>query len=240
MAMTPEQLAERLGAALPQQLKCVVLYGSAAAGDFLPGESNFNVLLLVEPLTVTELDALSGVISQWSRAGHGPPLVFTPKQLMDSADAFPIELLDIQQSRRVLWGADLLADLRVQPEHLRLQVERELTGKLLALRGRYLLSGGKGDAVRQLMSRSLSTFLVLFRAALRLYESEVPARKLDALRALAKHIDFDVSPLVRLFEEKQKPAESRGAPVSFEAYIGAIEAVASAVNLQSRSSRSDA
>ena len=34
--MTPEQLTARLGEAIPEQLKCVVLYGSAAAGDFVP------------------------------------------------------------------------------------------------------------------------------------------------------------------------------------------------------------
>jgi len=125
--MTPEQLATRLGEALPEQLKCVVLYGSAAAaGDFVPGASNYNVLILLEPLTVAQLDALAPTILAWSRAGHSPPLVFTPEGLTASTDAFPIELLDIQQSRRVLWSGSV-GSMRVHPAHLRLQIERELT-----------------------------------------------------------------------------------------------------------------
>lgn len=239
--MTPEQLAARLGEAIPEQLKCVVLYGSAAAGDFVPGASNYNLLILLEPLTAAELDAIGPTIVPWTRAGHPLPLVFTPGGFTASADAFPIELLDIQQSRRILWGPDLLAQMRVHSEHLRLQVERELTGKLLSLRGRYLLTEGKREAATELMLRSLSTILVLFRAALRLYQDDVPAKKLDALHALRKHVAFDAEPFQWLFDMKQNPTEMRVTPpVSFDSYLKAIEAVVSAVNFQSQPRRSDA
>lgn len=231
---TPEQLATRLAAALPQRLKSVVLYGSAAAGDFLPGTSNYNLLLLVDPLTAAELDAIAPIIVPWCRAGHPAPLLFTPEQFAASLDAFPIELLDIQQSRRVLLGEDLLANLVVHPHHLRLQVERELTGKLLSLRGKYLLTEGRPEGQAELMLGSLSTILVLFRAALRLYQNDVPATKLAALRALRRHIDFNSELFERLFDVKQ-PEGARNSPpppVTFAAYLQAIEAVASAVNLQ--------
>jgi hypothetical protein len=234
----PEQLVEQLAVALPQHLKCVVLYGSAAAGDFVPGASNYNLLVIVDPLGVAELDALSPSIVSWSRCGNPTPLFFTQHQLAESIDAFPIELLDIWQSRRILWGPDLLADMPVEPAHLRWQVERELTGKLLKLRGRYLLTKGRPDAVMELMLRSLSTFLVLFRAALRLYQNTVPDVKLDALHALAKHIPFDVQPFEQLFEFKQRTggARRKAPDVSFVSYLTAIERVANAVDGQPPSS----
>jgi hypothetical protein len=232
---TPEQLAERLAAALPGQLKCVVLYGSAAAGDFVEGASNYNVLAIVEPLGISELDAVKPAIVAWNRAGHSTPLLFTRSQLAESLDAFPIELLDIQQSRRILWGADLPAEWRVDHGHLRRQVQRELNGKLLKLRGRYLLTEGKPKAIADLMLRSLSTFLVLFRAALRLHQKEIPETKLEALQALSRHIPFDVAPFERLFEFKQRQCKARGAlpEVSFQSYLSVIEQVADAVNHES-------
>ena len=239
-AIDPEQLTTKLAAALPQKLKCVVLYGSAAAGDFVPGASNYNLLVIVEPLTVAELDVLSAPIAAWVRDDHPTPLFFTPRQLHESTDAFPIELLDIQQSRRILWGPDLLANMRVDPSYLRRQVERELTGKLLKLRGRYLLTEGRLESVNDLMLRSLSTFLVLFRAALRLYQDEVPDIKVDALHALAKYIPFDVRPFERLCELKQRTGEARSTlpDVSFVSYMSAIECVADAVNQHTHSDRS--
>jgi hypothetical protein len=237
---TPLQLAEELAKALPKQLKCVVLYGSAAAGDFVPGASNYNVLVIVDSLGVAEMDALSPAIVAWSRGGHPTPLFFTQQQLAESINAFPIEFLDIRQSHRILWGSDLLADMKVEHADLRRQVQRELAGKLLKLRGRYFLTAGKPDAITDLMLHSLSTFLVLFRAALRLYQDNVPNTKLDALHALAKHIPFDVKPFEWLFELKQHNAKSRNktSDVSFVTYLKAIECVANAINRQTHPSGS--
>jgi hypothetical protein len=231
-AMTPEQLAKWLGEVLRERLQCVMLYGSAAAGDFVEGESNFNLLVVVEPLGVPELKTMGPPLAAWDRAGHVLPKIFATEQLATSLDAFPIEMLDIQQSRQVLFGTDLLAALRIEPVHLRLAVERELTGKLLSLRAKYAVAADRPAAVRELMLGSLSTFLVLFRAALRLFEREVPEVKLEALRALAKHISFDTRPFEQLSELKQlSPAARRGAAeVSFAAYLGAIEGVVREIN----------
>lgn len=228
----PEHLAERLARALPERLKCVALYGSAAAGDFVPGVSNFNILIVADRIDVAALNAASPAIKEWSALGHPTPLFFTTEQLVESTDAFPLELLDIQQSRRILWGDDLLAILKVDAAHLRRQVERELTGKLLKLRGRYLISKHDHEAVGDLMLNSLSTFLVLFRAALRLYQPTVPDVKLDAARALAQHISFDLHPFELLTALKEQTGEARSnlPDVSFTSFLSAIEQVASAVN----------
>ena len=230
--MTPEKMTGELAAALGPRLKCAALYGSAAAGDFVPGASNYNLLVVVDPLTTNELDLLAVPIGAWRKAGHPGPLLFTADQLKSSADAFAIELLDIRQSRRILWGDDLLADIRVQHEHLRLQVERELTGKLLALRGAYVAASGRQDAVGEVMLGSLSTFLVLFRAALRLREEAVPALKLEALDRLNKHLKFDTRPFRRLAElkEQRRAAREVAAEVLFADYLAAIETVAAAIN----------
>lgn len=239
--MTPELLAAQLSQQIPDQLRGVVLYGSAAAGDFVPGVSNYNLLILLEPLTTRELDLVEPTIAAWNRAGYAPPLLFTPGELAAAVDAFPIELLDIQQSRRVLWGEDPLATVRIEPEHLRLQVERELTGKLLSLRSQYLLTGRKPAEVSELMLRSLSTILVLFRAVLRLHQEQVPAKKLDALHDLRKHVDFDVEPFERLFAARQQATRKSPVPVSFDSYLRAIEQVVRAINHHpSPSRRSDA
>lgn len=237
-AITPEQFAEQLAIALPSELRCVVLYGSAAAGDFLPGASNYNLLVVAEPLNAAGLDRAAPIVADWVEAGNPHPLLFTPAQLRQSRDAFPIELLDIHESRRVLWGTDLLAEFTVKPGDLRLQVERELTGKLLKLRARYVLAAGDAEAVSTLMLHSLSTFLVLFRAALRLYQDTVPATKLDALHDLARHVPFDLRPFDRLHELKKRAAvdENIEVDVSFDSYLSAIESVAQAVNQHGRQS----
>lgn len=221
--MTPEQFAEQLKQAMPVGLRSVVLYGSAAAGDHVPGKSDYNILVVAERLGMAELNALAPVAAAWTKAGNRPPVLFTPGQLAESADSFPIELLDMQQARRVLLGQDLLAGIHVQPEHLRATLAREWKAKLLQLRGRYLLTRGKPAQVAELMTASLSTILVLCRATLRLYQTEVPANKLDAARALAQRFGFDAGVFATVHELKMNQQK---APVGlFETYLRTIEKI---------------
>jgi hypothetical protein len=230
--MTPEELVEQLQKAIPGQLRAALLYGSAAAGDHVPGTSNYNVLLVLDRLGLAELDALAGPARKWAKAGNRPPLLFTAEQLRRSADAFAIELLDIRQSHRMLLGDDPLAGVTIQHEHLRLQLEHELNGKLLALREQYVLAGGKPRYVAELLTASVAGFLVLFRAALRLFQDEVPPHKTEALRQLAQHIPFDPQPLLDVDDLRHRRRKWRGlSPLAlFESYLASIQQVADAVD----------
>jgi hypothetical protein len=229
--MTPEELVERIQRAIPGRLCSAVLYGSAAAGDFVPETSNYNVLLVVDRLDRADLDALSKPSLAWAKAGHRPPLLFTPSELKASADWFPIELLDIQQSRHVLFGDDPLAGITVQREHLRLQLERELKEKLLALREGYLLTGGSPKRVLALLTASVASFLVLFRAALRLFQENVPREKIDAVKLLSQHIPFDPRPLVEIdaIKHRQRKPREVAPQALFESYLTTIEQVVDAI-----------
>ena len=232
--MTPEQFVDRLKQAMPTGVRAVVLYGSAASGDHLAGKSDFNILVVADKLGVAELSALAPVAVAWAKAGNRPPVLFTPGELAESADSFPIELIDMQQSRRVLCGEDLLAGIRVAPEHLRLALEREWKTKLIQLRERYLLTRGKPAAVAELMTASLSACLVLCRAALRLNQADVPANKLDAARVLAKRIGCDAEVLATVHELKagQRKVRDVNAVELFGRYLQAIEQIAAAVDSQ--------
>ncbi len=229
--MSPEELVEELKTALSGKLRSVVLYGSAAAGDFVPGTSNYNVLLVVDRLGLAELEVLTKPAVRWAKDGHRPPLLFTAGQLQAYVDVFPIELLDMRQSRRVLFGEDPLDGLTVSHEHLRLQLERELAAKLLALREGYLLTGGKPSRVLSLLTASVAGFLVLFRAALRLFQEEVPAAKTEALAQLAKHIPFDPQALLHVNDLKhgRRRAKDFTPPVLFASYLKTIEHVADGI-----------
>lgn len=218
--------------ALGINLQSVILYGSAAAGDHLEKKSDYNVLLVLECAGATELRTMSGVASLWAENGNRPPLVFTAEELLNSADTFPIELADILQSRKVLFGIDPIAGIKIDEENLRLQLEHELKGKLLQLRERYLLTGSNEQRVSELLTGSLSTFLVLFRAALRLWQKDVPAHKREALSQLAGHIGFDpqvFNDIGRLKEGQPMPAHATSESL-FEKYLTTIEQIIGAVD----------
>ncbi len=235
--MTTEQLVTALHEALGPGLKSVVLFGSAAAGDFVQGVSGHDVLIVADKLGAAELAALSAPLARWRQTGNPPPQLFTAAELAGSADVFPIELTDMQQSRRVLMGEDPIANIEIDVHHYRLQIERELKKRLLLLRKNYLACGGRTADVARLMAASVSTFLVLFRAALRLFDESAPPQKAAALEKLAQHVQFDPQPFHRVLElkhSKQPPAAGQIESL-FAQYLESIERVVQAVDHHLRS-----
>lgn len=230
--MKPEKLVEQLKAACGHKIESIILYGSAAAGDHIAASSDYNVLVVTSDLNLETLSAIAPVAARWEKAGNPAPLLFTKEALQDSTDVFPIELLDIRDCRKVLLGEDVVADIEVHTENLRLEIEHELRGKLIQLRQRYIASGGKPKAVAQLMAQSLSTFLVLFRAALRLFEEYVPVQKMIALKKLEKHIKFEPAAFetVQQLKEGNLKAKEVNIDQLFAQYLAAIEEVINAVD----------
>ncbi len=230
--MTPEKLVEELKMACPQGLKSVVLYGSAAAGDHTGKRSDYNILVIAENLGLETLNAISKTAAKWAQAGNPSPLMFTEERLRQATDVFPVELLDIRECHKVLYGDDPVCDLEIDTRNLRLQIEHELRGKLIQLRQHYLLTGQKSKAVGDLMIQSLSTFLVLFRAALRLFDESVPLKKIEALEKLATHLAFDVSVFITVQQLKDGTIKAKSVDMDklFGTYLETVECVVDAVD----------
>ncbi len=231
--MTPEQLVEKLKQANPTGLRAVILYGSAAAGDHVGKRSDYNVLVVMDQLGLRELKLFLKPSEVWVKDGNAPPLLFTPDGLRHSADVFPIELLDIRDAHRVLYGQDITGEFEIRPENLRLQLEHELKGKVIQLRERYLATGGKSKQVADLMMNSLSSFLVLFRAALRLFREQVPSTKLEAVKLLSSHIPFDpgIFESVEALKAGTKKLREVDTEELFGRYLQTIEAIVQAVDV---------
>lgn len=240
--VTPEELVVELKTALPNNLVSVVLYGSTVAGDRIEARSDYNVLVVTERLEVRHLETSSGPARKWTKSGNPAPLFFTRQRLEKSCDVFPIEFLDIKDSHAILYGEDVVSGLTVSDENLRLQIESEFKAKLIHLRERFLLTGGKKKAVVGLMVESLSAILVLCRATLRLFEDEVPPQKLDAAERLSRYIRFETNALVAVQRIKEGVVKTRQVDASalFAKYLETIENLADAVDrhLHRRSDRS--
>jgi hypothetical protein len=214
----------------------VVLYDTPTDAKPAAASAALSVLITAEPLGLNELRAVAPAARAWERAGHHPPRLFTPGELARSATAFPIEVLDMQQWHTVLHGADPLADLRPTPDRLALELERELKGRLLALREQGLAAADQPRRLVEAVAGSLPAVLVLLRAALRLYEADVPFDKLQALERLAAHTHFDPQVFLMAQRIRNGMAPPRGVAAQelFTAYLSRVEQIAEAVDQRLR------
>jgi hypothetical protein len=69
--------------------------------------------------------------------------------------------------------------------------ERELKGKLLLLRQRYVETRGKRKVLKELISASLPTFIFVFKGLLYLLDKEVPETKEQTITILSQELKLD-------------------------------------------------
>jgi hypothetical protein len=225
------EFISRLRAACGENLQSVILYGSAADGEFHPDFSNVNLLCILREASYATLTSIAPAVEWWTRQKHHAPLVLTREELERSTDVFSIEFIDMQQRHRVLFGADVLSGLNI-PMHLhRAQLEYELREKLILLRGRLLTASNKKQ-LWELMLGSLSAFATLFRHGLIALGDTPPKAKRDAVKALAARIPFDSSAFLQLLDIREHKAETSQFDVTdvFGRYLSAIQQVTSAVD----------
>lgn len=196
--MTPEQLVEQLRAAYGADLRSVVLYGSAAAGEHIPKKSDYNILVLLDSLSTERLSAAAAVARAWSESGNPAPMTMTTREWKSSSDVFAMEYADILERHKILYGEPPFDGIKVDPRDLRLQLEHEAMGKLLKLRQGVLASGGDPRRQLELLAASLSTIMVIFRAVARL-EGAVPAKDNVAVsQTVAGYAGFDPAAFQRV------------------------------------------
>jgi hypothetical protein len=211
--MTLDDLVTQLRAAYGSQLSAVVLYGSAAAGEHIPKQSDYNVLVLLDRIEPATLAASSAVARAWNDAGNPPPMTMTLGEWQRSSDVFPMEYADILDRHRVLHGPPPFAGISVSRENLRLQLEQQVLGKLLQLRQGTLLAGTDGKRQLELITASLSTMMVLFRAVLRLHGETPEGDNVKLAQRVAALAGLDATPFERAVrhlrgEAKLSPADA--------------------------------
>lgn len=149
-------------------LEGALLYGSAVRGDFLPGRSNLNFLLLLVAHDRSKLAAYAKLHKKWAREQVIVPLLLTEADLSASVALFPLEYMEIQEQHRLLMGRDPFIGLHVDTGGLELQIRQNLRANLLRLRQRFVEGGGTEEAITILLPLSLTAVLPCIRGLQRL------------------------------------------------------------------------
>lgn len=194
-----EAFIDDLRATHGKNLASVILYGSAAAGDFVPRESDYNLLIAMHKITPEDLRNAHACVREWHKMGHPVPVYFTVSELQNAADVFPIEFHQMEKARKVLYGTDVLADLKISDSFLRHQTEYELRSKLIQLRRQYIPASASVDGLKALMAESLASFAALFRAVLLLHGVKPPATKHEIVALTIQHLRLDGSLFEKIF-----------------------------------------
>jgi predicted nucleotidyltransferase len=227
-----EPLCAEFEALYGNDLLSVILYGSCARGEYMPKKSDINVMLMLSEKGITQLGKALATIEKWRRRAVATPLLLTRSYIETSLDAFPIEFLNIQAAYRVLRGEDPLKSLVFDPRMLRLQCERELKGKLLQLRERFLETGGSARRIKELIARSLPTFSAIFQAVVVLHGKSVQPGREKLLNTMHQVLGLDAALFADLYavREDRMRLNTAEAIALMERYIKEVRRLALAVD----------
>jgi len=174
-----------------------------------------NVAVLDE-VDLSMLRRLAREGARFGKRGIAAPIVMTPDYIRDSLDTFPLELIEIQRHHVTIVGDDHFQDLQFQPEHVRLQCEREVKTLLIGLRQGLLAAGGREKLLGQLETGAADTLIRTMRGlawlkgekdAIQTEElltstEEIVERKLPGIRAVVDYrAEHGWDQLVTLYDD---------------------------------------
>ncbi len=153
---------------LGENLKSVILYGSAASDSFNSLSSDINILILLERHNTA---SLAGLGKKWKciiRKYRITPLVLTSEEFINSADVFPMEYNDISDRNIIIYGDNVLDKLDITGSNMRHQIEERLRGLSNQIRQLLLSCGGSKMRLMNNLKALPGILRTILRSALRL------------------------------------------------------------------------
>ena len=181
-----------------EELLAVILYGSAARNEYLKKKSDINFLIVLTAKGLERLSDALKIVRKWKKSAVSVPLFLTPEYITSSLDTFPIEFFNIKRSYKVIFGNDFIGELEFKDKELRLQLEREIKGKLIHLRESFFESADDKRRLRALFSASLGAFLSLFPVILHLEGLESAEKKEDIIHKVSDALGLNKELFIKL------------------------------------------
>lgn len=190
-----------LKARLGENLHSLVLYGSAAReGAGRPAD--LNLLIVLEQSTPEAHAAIAEAI-------RGPvpvePFILGRALLGRSLQAFAVKFLSIRRHRKVLHGADPLADLKVPEEIGRFLAEQAVRNLRLRLVHAFVVFGHDRPRYSKFTVEAIPALFTDLAEALRQAGAEVPGPFPDRVPLFAATFGAEASALQDLLALKTSP-----------------------------------
>ncbi len=181
----------------------ILVYGSAARHEYFPERSDINTLIVLDNADLETLRKGIDVIHKGRQGCKVTPFFMTPEDIETSTDVFPIKFHDMRDSYTLIYGKDVLDDLDIADDHLRLELEQEMKILLLELRQFFIQRAKKGGAAgADHLLAYFNSFLYLTKRLMHLQGKEVPQKNEELIYAVAKAYDFDFEMCKRMLSFK--------------------------------------
>ncbi len=205
----------------------VHIVGSAVTPDFKEKTSVIHSVIILNKMDFGFIRYIASLGKKYRKKGIAAPLIMTPDYIKSSLDVFPVEFHDFRLIHKTVLGEDILGGLPIEPEHLKLQCEREVKARLVGLRQSYISSLGEKGLLVDFLSQSVVGCMPLLRAVIYLHGKEPPVKRHDAIRTLQEMTSINAGIFEKLLLLRAGAVKLSGEELhkTFEQYYEVLESI---------------
>lgn len=204
----PENLRKRLQTlqgdlvrALGDNLVSLLVFGSAARGEFREEVSDIDLVVVLKEASPAALESISNPLQVARNAGRIESMILVADEIPRAADVFPLFYDDLRSSHALLHGTDPFASLTIADHHRRLRIEQELREASIRLRRAVVDAGGAPRQLTGAIERKIKQIRGPLRALLALNGKQVGVALPEVMAASGEFYKVDVAAFGRSRED---------------------------------------
>lgn len=190
-----DELKKSLEAALGDDLVGVLVHGSVVRGEYRPGESDVDVIVVLKEATFAELESIGNALQLARYAARIEAMILTESEIAGASDAFPLLYDEIKQRHVLLAGKDPFSAVEVHDTHRRLRIEQELREAQIRLRRAVTDAFGAREAIGGAVVRKVKQVRAPLHALLALKGIACPPDLPSVLAKVGETYGVEVAPL---------------------------------------------
>jgi predicted nucleotidyltransferase len=200
-----EEWTKSLEKTLGDDLVGILVHGSVARGEYRPGESDVDAIVVVKEASFAILDAIANAMQLARYSARIEAMILTEGEIAGASDVFPLLYDDIKRCHFLVTGRDPFEKVEVHDTHRRLRVEQELREARIRMRRAVTDSAGAKEALGGAVTRKIKQVRAPLHALLAM-KGITSKPDLSAVTDEAcKHYGVDAA-LLRNAKEAPEPA----------------------------------
>jgi predicted nucleotidyltransferase len=150
-----EEWTKSLEKSLGDDLVGILVHGSVARGEYRPGESDVDAIVVLKEGGFARLEAIANAMQLARYSARIEAMILTESEIAGASDVFPLLYDDIKRCHVLVTGRDPFTSVEVQDTHRRLRIEQELREARIRMRRAVTDAAGAREALGGAVTRKL-------------------------------------------------------------------------------------
>ena len=190
-----DEFSAALQKALGKNLVGILVHGSVVRGEYRPGESDVDVIVVLGTADFGHLEAIGNAMQLARYSARIEAMILCESEIAGASDAFPLLYDEIKRHNILITGRDPFATVVVHDTHRRLRIEQELREAQIRLRRAVTDAFGAREAIAGAVTRKVKQIRTPLHALLALKGIASPSDLKAVLAKTAETYGIDLAPL---------------------------------------------